>query len=114
MEEAHRTLGIHITPDLQPTRQEELLHQKSQQLLLLLRMNPLPPDASYMAYQQHIMPSFLYPLIAQRLSNWAINKLQSPIIIHLLHRLNLSSTMSRRLIHLPPQYGGAGIPNLCC
>ena len=74
-------------------------------------MNPLPPTASYTAYQQHLLPAFTYPLVAKRLATRDINWLQSPIIIQLLHRLNLSSTMSRRLIHLPSSYGGAGIPN---
>jgi len=76
-----------------------------------MRINPLPLDATFTAYQQHLMPAFLYPLVAQRLPTRAINKLQSSIIIQLLHCLNLSSTMSHRLIHLPPIFGGAGIPN---
>jgi len=109
--EAHRTLGIHTTPNLNSKHQFELLHQKCQQQTLLMRINPLPPVATFTAYQKHLMPAFLYPLVAQRLPNRAINKLQSPIIIQVLHWLNLSSTMSRRLIHLPPMFGGVGIPN---
>ena len=76
-----------------------------------MRMNPLPPNASFCAYQQHFFPAFIYPLVAQRLTTWDINRVQSPIIIQLLHQLNLSSTMSRRFIHLPSRFGGAGIPN---
>ena len=74
-------------------------------------MNPLPPAASFCAYQQHLLPALVYPLVAQRLTIRDINKIQSPIITQLLHRINLSSTMSRRLIHLPSRFGGAGIPN---
>ena len=111
LEEAHRTLGIHITPDLKPHQQTQLLLQKSIQARTNMRMNPLHPDASFCAYQQHLLLAFIYPLVAQRLTIKAINKIQSPIIIQLLHRLNLSSTMSRRLIHLPSRFGGAGIPN---
>jgi len=106
--EAHRTLGIHITPGLKPKRQFELLWQKSIHKSLLMRINPFPPDATYTGCQQDLQPAILYPLIAQRLPNRAINKLQSPIIIQLLYRLNLSSTMSCCLLHLPPRFGGAG------
>jgi len=83
--EAHRTLGIHITPDLKPTKQTELLRQKSQQAGINLRINPLTPDASFTAHQQHLQPAFLYPLVTQRLSTKDINSIQSPVIIQLLH-----------------------------
>ena len=49
LEEAHRTLGIHITPDLKPKRQIEILHRKSKELSIRLKMNPLPPEASFLA-----------------------------------------------------------------
>mmetsp|Transcript_5280 Transcript_5280/g.7821 ORF Transcript_5280/g.7821 Transcript_5280/m.7821 type:complete len:425 (-) Transcript_5280:58-1332(-) len=109
--EAHQTLGIHITPNLNPKRQFELLREKSLQKSLLMCINPLPLDATYTAYQQHLQPAFLYALIAQHLPNWAINKQQSPIIIQLLLCLNLSSTMSCCTPSLPLRFGGAGIPS---
>jgi hypothetical protein len=113
VDQGHRTLGVHITPDGSTTMEETHLTQKNKTMLNRMRAaRHITRDEALRAYQSIYIPAITYGLPATNLSKSFLDKIQSQALQTFLPRIGLNKHHPRSSLFAPTTIGGLGMINM--
>ena len=110
--EAHRTLGVWLSPTAESVTQTQHCLSRSQQITAGLRSNQLTRTQAWMAYRHIWLPSVGYPLACSNLSPTQLDKIQSSAIRDFLPHLGFARTFPRAVLYGPARHGGLALRTL--
>jgi hypothetical protein len=109
---AHKTLGLHPTPDGNQATQALELQQKSDRFAAGMSKAPLSRYEARMAYWMMWLPSCTYVLPCSHMSKTQLHHAQKKMITTSLSKMGYSSKMSRKVVFGPRRYLGIGMRHL--
>ncbi len=110
--EAVRLLGVHITMDGNYDKELQVLHQRCQTYINMLKAYPMDRNCARIAYHLHFYPTVSYPLAATHMSQTDLNQAQKPVTHAFLSALGFNPNMPRSIVYAPPSFGGIGLRDL--
>ncbi len=112
--EAHRTLGVWLSPTADSDTQTQHCLARSQQITAGLRSNKLTRTQAWMAYRHIWIPSVGYPLACSNLSPAQLDKIQKSALRDFLPHLGFARNFPRAVLFGPTQHGGLALRSLQC
>ena len=110
--DAHRTLGQYKAPDGNTSSQLDFMKQKSTNWLHAIHEANLTKQEAQAAYDMMWFPSLSYGLGTTNLSYRELNKIQKPIINHILPKLGYNRHLPRAVVFGSSKFGGLNLKHL--
>ena len=111
-QQAHRTLGVYVSPNFQTSTALHILQQKVQQYASRLFRGSLSKYDTWVCYFSCFIPKVAYGLAVMTHSSKDLFNLQRPAIAATLSKLGFRRTINRAIVFGSPLYGGLGLRDL--